>query len=381
MKRLYWTDPDVFEIEVQVTAVGPNQVVTDPVLFHPDEGGQPEDKGYIGEAVVRSARVVQDQIVHTLDRPLPDGRYTARLDRQRRLATACQHTAQHILSGIAAGRLNLATVAVHIGVEASTIDFDKRVDWDVARDLERQTMAVVARDIPVETAFDAEPGKVRSRLGPIEADVIRVVRIGDCDASACCGAHVRSTARIGMIRIFDLESHKAGTRVSFRAGDKALEQSQAETAILQDLRKAAGCATADLPATFQKAMDRSKELAKEVERLWTLRLAELVKSTPVVTSASSRIGIHVGEVPRELISTLARMIAEAVDGAGVVLSETNIAIHSKTIDAGAMLKQIQAHAGGKGGGSPRAANGRLDEPLTAEALTKLLTSPQDPHPA
>jgi alanyl-tRNA synthetase len=380
MKRLYWTEPDVFETQVQVTSIGQNEVVTNPVIFHPDEGGQPEDKGYIGEAAVCKVRVVQGQIVHTLDRPLPDGRYTARIDRERRLATACQHTAQHILSGIA-GRLDLATVAVHIGVESSTIDFDKRVDWDVARDLERQAMAVVARDVPVETAFDAEPDKVRSRLGPIESDVIRVVRIGDCDASACCGAHVRSTARIGMIRIFDLESHKGGTRVSFRAGDKALEQSQAETAILQELRKAAGCATADLPATLQKAMDRSKELAKEVERLWTLRLAELVKSAPVVTRGSSRIGIHVGEVPRELVSTLARMIAEAVDGAGVVLSETNIAIHSKTIDAGALLKQIQTHAGGKGGGSPRAANGRLDRPLTAEALTRLLTLPQDPYPA
>jgi alanyl-tRNA synthetase len=381
MKRLYWTEPDVFETEVQVTSVGPNEVVTDPVIFHPDEGGQPEDKGYIGEAAVCNVRVVQGQVVHTLDRPLPDGRYTARLDRERRLATACQHTAQHILSGIAAGRLDLATVAVHIGTESSTIDFDKRIDWDVARDLERQAMAVVARDIAVETAFDAEPGKARSRLGPIESDVIRVVRIGDCDASACCGAHVRSTARIGMIRIFDLESHKGGTRVSFRAGNKALEQSQAETAILQELRKAAGCATADLPATLQKAMDRSKELAREVDRLWTLRLAELVKSTLVVTAGSSRIGIHVSEIPRELISALARMVAEAVDGAGVVISETNIAVCSKTIDAGALLKQIQTHAGGKGGGSPRAANGRLDRPLTAEALTRLLTLPQDPYPA
>ena len=29
---MYWTHPDVFEVEVQVTAVGPAQVTTDPII-------------------------------------------------------------------------------------------------------------------------------------------------------------------------------------------------------------------------------------------------------------------------------------------------------------------------------------------------------------
>ena len=151
---------------------------------------------------------------------------------------------------------------------------------------------------------------------PSPHEIIRVVRIGDFDKSACCGAHVASTGRIGVIRIFDLESKKEGTRASFLAGARALERSQAETSILRELRKLAGCATADLPATFQKGLERSRELGKEVERIWSLRLSDLARSAETMTVGSSRLGLYVGELPRELTAILAGMIAEATGGGG-----------------------------------------------------------------
>jgi alanyl-tRNA synthetase len=227
-------------------------------------------------------------------------------------------------------------------------------------------------NIPVETTFNDPEAQARSRFGQIDADVIRVVKIGDFDQSACCGAHVASTGRIGVIRIFDLESKKEGTRASFLAGARALERSQADTAVLRELRKLAGCATADLPATFQKGQERIKELGKEVERIWSLRLADLVKSAEPVTVGSSQIGVYVGELPRELAAVLAGMIAETTGGAGVVVSDANIAISAKTVDAGGLLKKIQAVVGGKGGGSPKSANGRLSRPVAANELVDIL---------
>ncbi len=374
MKRLYWTEPDVFEAQVEVTVLGPNKVAIEPILFHPEEGGQPADRGFIGEAAVCDVQLVQGTVVHTLDRSLPDGTYTARIDRERRLSTARQHTAQHILSGIAAAKFGLATVAVHIGLDGSTIDFDEKTDWDVVQDLERLATEAVMLDIPIETSLDGAAANARSRLGPIEADVIRVVTIGDYDTSACCGAHVKSTGRIGIIRIFDLENRKGGTRLSFTAGRKAIEQSQSETAVLRELRKNAGCATSDLPSFLQKALERTRELAKEIDRLWSLQLADMAQSARVATVGSSKVGIHVGELPRDLVATLAGMIAETVGGAGVVISAGQIAVSSRTLDAGGLLKQIQSHAGGKGGGSPKAASGRLDKPLTTETLLAILTT-------
>jgi alanyl-tRNA synthetase len=362
----------MFETEVEVVTAGPNQVTIDPMIFHPDEGGQPADRGAIGEAAVKDIQVVDGKLVHTLDRPLANGRYVARVNGERRLYTATQHTAQHILSGIAASQFSLETVGVHIGLEGCTVDFDKKVEWDVAEQIERRALDAVTQNIPVETTFNDQDAQARSRFGQIDTDVIRVVRIGDLDKSACCGAHVPSTGRIGVIRIFDLETKKQGTRASFLAGAKALERSQAETAVLRELRRLAGCATADLPATFQKGLERVKELSKEVERIWSLRLGDLVKSTEAVPAGSAPVGVYVGELPRELAAVLAGMIAEATGGAGVVVSDMNIAISSRTLDAGGLLKKIQSVAGGKGGGSPKSANGRLSRPVTREELVDIL---------
>jgi alanyl-tRNA synthetase len=372
MKRMYWTSPDIFEIEVEVKAVADCKVTVNPIIFHPDEGGQPADKGSIGQAAVCNVEIVNGQIVHTLDRPLSDGKHMAHLNRQHRFYTASQHTAQHILSGIAEKQCGLRTTGVHIGLERCTVDFDKKTDWETLRDIEQQSMEVVTLNIPVETVFNDADVRIRSDLKEIDADIIRVVRIGDYDKSACCGAHVRTTGQVGVIRIFDIEGKKKGTRVFFLAGKKALEHSQLETSVLRELRKSAGCSTSELPAIFRKALNNSAELGKEINRLWSLMLPDLVESARITQVGSSKVGVQVAGIPQQLLGKLAAMIAGAVDGTGIVVSDVNIAISSSRISANDLLKKIQNTAGGKGGGSSRAANGKLGRTLTTDEIITIL---------
>jgi len=372
MKRLYWTSPDLFETEVEVKAIAHCKVTIDPIIFHPDEGGQPSDQGAIGEANVCNVEIINGQIVHTLDRPLSDGKNIARLNRQHRLYTASQHTAQHILSGIAEKQFGLITTGVHIGLERCTIDFDKRIDWETAKELEQQSIEVVTLNIPVETVFDDTDVRIRSDSKEIESDVIRVVKIGDYDKSACCGAHLWTTGQVGIIRIFDIESKKKGTRIFFLAGRKALEYSQLETSILRELRKSAGCSTSELLTVFQKALDHSKEMTKEVSRLWSRILSDLVESAEVAEVESSKIGIQITDIPKQLVTKLAGMIADAVDGVGIVVSDISIAISSNRMNANNLLRKIQNTVGGKGGGSSKAANGKLGRTVTTEELISIL---------
>ena len=206
VKRLYWTNPDVYEIEVDVKSVGDCMVTIEPIVFHPDEGGQPADKGRIGECDVIKVEIIDGRIVHTLDKPLSDGKYIARVDSRHRLSIARQHTAQHIISGIAEKQFGLRTVGVHIGPESCTVDFDKKIDFKTAQAIERYSMEVVAENIPVETTFNEPDTRTRFDLKEIESENIRVVKIGDYDSSACCGTHVLRTGDIGIVRILDLES-------------------------------------------------------------------------------------------------------------------------------------------------------------------------------
>jgi alanyl-tRNA synthetase len=372
VKRLYWTNPDAYEVEVEVKSVGDCTVTIDPIVFHPDEGGQPADKGRIGQCDVLNVEIIDGRIVHTLDKPLSDGTYIAHVDRQHRLHIARRHTAQHIISGIAEKRFGLKTVGVHIGLESCTVDFDKKIEWETAQAIERHSMEAVTENIPVETVFNNSDFRTRFDLKEIESDMIRVVKIGDYDASACCGTHVRRTGDIGIIRIIDLESKKNGTRISFAAGQAALEFSQAETSILKELRQISRCSTIELPAILRKSLESSKNLNKEVDRLQGLMLPGFVESAEIVEVGSSKIGIQIDAVSGKLAGKLAAMIANTIDGTGMVISDGNIVINSKNLNAGDLLKKLNNAVGGKGGGSANAASGRLDKQVTIEQILEIL---------
>jgi alanyl-tRNA synthetase len=372
VKRLYWTNPDVYEIEVEVKSVDDCKVMIEPIVFHPEEGGQPADKGRIGESEVINVEILDGRIVHTLDKPLNHGKYVARVDREHRLSVARRHTAQHIISGIAEKRFGLKTVGVHIGPESCTVDFDKKIDFQTAQAIEQDSMEVVTENIPVETVFNDTDVRTRFDLKEIESDMIRVVKIGDYDASACCGTHVRRTGDIGIIRILDLESKKNGTRVSFDAGQAALEFSQAETSILKELRQLSKCSTAELPVIFRKALESAKSLNKEVERLQDLMLPGFVESASIVEIGPTKVGIQIDAVSAKLAGKLAAMIANEIDGTGIVISEGGIAINSIKLNANDLLKKLHEAVGGKGGGSAKSASGRLDKKVTTEQVIEIL---------
>lgn len=372
MKRLYWTNPELFETEVEVKAIADCKVTIDPVIFHPDEGGQPPDTGSIGQANVKNVEIINGLIVHTLDKPIGDGKYTARLNKQHRLYTASQHTAQHIISGIAEKQFGFKTNGVHIGFERCTVDFDKKIVWETVKDIEQKSMEVVTLNIPVETVFNDTDVRIRSNSKEIEAETIRVVKVGDYDKSACCGAHLKSTGQIGIIRILDIESKKKGVRIFFLAGKKALEHSQIETSILRELRKSAGCSSSELLEIFEKTLSHSKKLTKEINSLWSRLLPDIAKSAEVTEIESTQIGIQIADVPKQLITKLAGMMAETFDGAGIVVSDKNIAINSDRINANDLLRKIQDAIGGKGGGSSKAANGKLSRIVTVDELISIL---------
>ena len=373
MKRLYWTNPDVYEIEVEVTSVDNCKVTAYPIVFHPDEGGQPADRGTISQANVVNVEIADGRIIHTLSEPLSDGKYAANVDRQHRLNTARQHTAQHIISDIAESRFDLKTTGVHIGLETSTVDFDKKTDWQTLQAIERQVMEAIAENITVETAFDDSDVRSRFDLSQIESDTIRVVKIGDYDASACCGVHVLRTGDIGIIRFIDLESKRDGTRLHFTAGAKALEFSQTETSTLRELRKTSKCSTLELPVILQKALDQSKSLAKDVDRLQDSMLPSFVESAHIVEASSNRIGIQVDAIAGKHAGKLAVFIAEKIDGTGIVISDCNVAISSKTLNTNELLQKLLRTFGGKGGGSAVSARGRLDATVTTEQIAEIVT--------
>jgi alanyl-tRNA synthetase len=101
-------------------------------------------------------------------------------------------------------------------------------------------------------------------------------------------------------------------------------------------------------------------------------LSDLAKSAEVAEVESSKIGIQVADIPKQLVTKLAGMIADAIDGAGIVVSDTSIAVSSNRVNASDLLRKIQNNVGGKGGGSSKAANGKLSRTVTTDELVTIL---------
>ena len=74
-ERLFWTEPGLDRFTARVVEVRPHEagfaVVLDRTGFFPESGGQPSDRGRIGDAQVVSVLEEGESIVHLVEGPAP----------------------------------------------------------------------------------------------------------------------------------------------------------------------------------------------------------------------------------------------------------------------------------------------------------------------
>lgn len=360
MKRYYWDNPFVFETEVELSQVDGAQCTINPIIFHPDEGGQPPDSGTIGDAKIVRIEPKDGNALIMLDKELPSGIYIARIDKDNRLAQSRRHTAQHIISGIAEKQMGLLTTGVRIG-DTCTIDFDKKIEWVEAEKLERLSNDAVMMDFPIITEYGtiADRGRFNQELSDKENDDLRIVVIADIDKSACCGTHVPTTGMIGSVRICSVESSRQGSRITFKASLDAIEYGQSESAVLRNLRKATSCANDELVGSFAKLQEQQSQLTRENANLWEKLIPiELDNSLTISSALFGNMSILVTSAPPKLLPKIAQMLSLKNNLTSVVLSENmlNATISSPNGIAKEVFTKLSTYYKVKGGGSPASVN-------------------------
>ena len=122
------SDPYRTELTVAVIRVAAHDartyVVLDDTILYPEGGGQPADHGWIGETPVVDVRRSGDEIRHYVDQPLDAGSMVLRLDWERRFDHMQQHTAQHLITALAADELGWQTTSFHLGATISDVELD-----------------------------------------------------------------------------------------------------------------------------------------------------------------------------------------------------------------------------------------------------------------
>lgn len=357
-------------------------VVLDRSLFYPEAGGQMADRGTLAGAAVIDVQVDDDGVVHhVLEGPLPDvgARVAGRIDRARRREHMALHTAQHMLSRALVDLAKAETVSSRLGDSACTIDVD-RDGLGEARVAEAEALVnrLVDEDRPVRAWFpsDEELRALPLRRAPKQATNIRVVEVRGFDVSPCGGTHVVHTAAVQLVRVVGVERYKGGTRVTFVAGPRARAMLFEEDRALRALARELVCP----PHEVGKQLARVRaELGATREELGRYRavVARVAADEARARAEGDRVVVVLDEGGVELAKGVAAHLAKEGSLVAVVAVRLEEGLHTivargpgASRDCGALLQKLAQAAGGRGGGRPERAEGRLPPGVDLEAAVR-----------
>jgi alanyl-tRNA synthetase len=370
--RLYLEDPYTLEFEAEVlerleTDEG-RALVFASTFFYPESGGQPYDLGSIdGVAVTRVVETPEHTVLHFVERFPERDRVRCRIDGRRRRDHMQQHSGQHILSAAFVKEAGANTTSFHLGASTSTIDLDRSpLTLEQIARAEEAANETVRKALPIRSHFVAPAEVLRFdlRKPAPDAESLRIVEVEGFDQQACCGTHPRSSAEVGPIVVRGTERFKGGTRVEFLCGDRALADYRATVSRIRSLASVLSSAEADLLPTAEKLQEERKTLGKELDRvrreLLLLRVEDWMSESADGTLLVKRVP---DAGPAELRAAATALTGKP--GRIVLLGSIEggrahlvfACSESVEADMGAVLRETASLVEGKGGGSPRIAQG------------------------
>jgi alanyl-tRNA synthetase len=385
--RLYYDDPLLLAFDARVVAHGvwngAASVILDRTAFYPEAGGQMADRGTLGGAAITDVQSDDAGVVHHLvDGPLPalGAELHGEIDRLRRRVHMALHTGQHMLSRALLDVLGGETVSARLGETACTIDLDvDKVDEAGLARAEDLVNAVIDDDVPIRAWFP-EAGELSAlplRRPPKVSDHVRVVEVKGFDVSPCGGTHCLSSAQVGLVRVTAVERYKGKIRVTFAAGRRARDELWRHHDLLRGLSRELTCGPSEVATALDKLrrdlQETREALGSARSRMADAAAEEMVrtaraKGEPRVVAAFAEAGVEVLRQVAKRVTAEPDLVAilagGAKDGTQVLIARGA----ASTFDCGAFLKKLAQAAGGRGGGKPDRAEGRLPAGVDWAAL-------------
>ena len=382
-ERLYYTDARLTEFTARVVEVAGERVYLDRTAFYPTSGGQLFDVGSLGDARVVDVIDEKDRIAHVLEKPAsfaPNDELKARVDWTRRFDHMQQHTGQHLLSAVFEELFGHKTVSVHFGDESSTLDLDTSIlSKDRVVKAERRANEIVFENRAVTVSFEDAAAASGLRKEVDRTGELRIISIDGIDRSACGGTHVRGTGEIGPVVVRRIEKYKQSTRVEFICGWRALARSRADFDALSAMAGSLTASIDEVPALVAAQAAHLKE-AETAARKTGEELAKYQARERYDAAAPDANGVRrvtesaVSMDPLRAMAQAIALLPKAVY-VGSVASPPGIVFAASAdsgVNAGELLKAALTANGGRGGGSPRVAQGTVPDAAALQNVLQLL---------
>jgi alanyl-tRNA synthetase len=385
--RLYYTDAyrTTFTANVVDRSDDGTRVYLDETAFYPTSGGQPHDLGALSGVPIVDVVDEGERIAHVLAEPLGAATFSvaASINWNRRFDHMQQHTGQHLLSAVFEDMFGYHTVSVHFGPDYSTLDLDSElVTYQQLVAAESRANEIVALAKPVVVTFEDAAAATGLRKASEREGTLRVVSIDGVDRSACGGTHVRATSEIGAVLVRGTEKIRKATRVEFLCGARAIRRARRDFDSLAKIATSLSASVDEVPSLVGAQADRLKEgdnARKKLEKeLATYRARELYDAA-APDAAGIRTIVVRNAASMDDVKTLAQaaFALPRVVVVGTVANPASVLVASSEdsgVNAGALLKERLTAAGGRGGGSPRLAQGSVPGAAALESVVETLVN-------
>ena len=209
-KQIYYESPYTLELEATVLSTEPQgnltNVILDQTIFYPEGGGQPSDRGMIGEAKVEYVRFHEGEIIHQVSGEVAVGeKVKIILDWKWRYKHMKIHTAGHLLHDVLMTMVKgLSPMRGGHGKKAF-LEYKGELDPALLEPLQLEVNRVANEELEVvtkETTFD-ELAKECQFLPPnLPKDKpLRMIKIGEFPSMPDGGVQVKNTGELGKIWI------------------------------------------------------------------------------------------------------------------------------------------------------------------------------------
>jgi alanyl-tRNA synthetase len=374
--------------EVQEAAAGSEiELVTETTPFYGQAGGQVGDTGRItGQNHNQSLDItifdtIKDPtglIIHKgkiVSGSIKNGdNVTLVVEKTRREAIACNHTATHILHFALRKALGDHVKQAGSFVSPDRLRFDfthfSQVDGDTLNKIETIVNNRIRENVLVETKeMDAEDAFKSGATALFEekyGDRVRVVSLASYSKELCGGTHTGRTGNIGLFKITGESSVASGIRrIEALTGQAALEYIQKTSKIVQETGRLIKEKPEDIAKRVDKILTSYKSIEKEMEKLKANLVAakaggteEDIRSINGVKILAKKVAVDKPAALRELADRLKEKIKSGIVVLGSVAGPKVLLIVVVTKDltnrfnAGSIVKQVAAIVGGGGGGRP-----------------------------
>ena len=267
------------------------QLVFDKTPFYGEGGGQVGDIGTIGfgdEIIpIVDTKKENNLIVHIVTKLPKDLNVTfkAEVDKCRRFAIQCNHSATHLLH-----KALRNVLGSHVEQKGSSVD-DQRLRFDFShfakltkeeiREVEKQVNIDIWHAMPLEE-HRAMPIDEAHKLGAMAlfgekyGETVRVVKFGD-SVEFCGGTHTDNTGHIGAFRIVSEGAIAAGMRrieaVTGSGAERYVDEMQDQLEDAKNLLKN----PKDLAGAIQRLQDENAELRSQIAAFQKEKVASICR--------------------------------------------------------------------------------------------------------